>query len=114
MVAWKGTTTFQVPREGTGEGTQNGAEKGTLGGGGRRDEEERVLLSYRNGVARSQPFNELGQLTLYAQSFPAFRFYVNFNSLRRTVAEPRKSMPNESVRPRIHSEDRPSLSTTTE
>lgn len=41
-------------------------------------------LSYRNGVARSQPFNELGQLTLYAQSFPAFRFYVNFNSLRRT------------------------------
>lgn len=43
----------------------------------------RESLSYRNGVARSQPFNELGQLTLYAQSFPAFRFYVNFNSLRR-------------------------------
>lgn len=61
------------------------------GGGGK----ERVLgirepLSYRNGVARSQPFNELGQLTLYAQSFPAFRFYVNFNSLRRTCS--RKSV----------------------
>ena len=24
------------------------------------------------------------QLTLYAPSFPAFRFYVNFNSVRRT------------------------------
>jgi len=50
----------------------------------------REPLSYRNGVARSQPFNELGQLTLYAQSFPAFRFYVNFNSLRRTCS--RKSV----------------------
>lgn len=49
--------------------------------GGRVCPRIREPLSYRNGVARSQPFNELGQLTLYAQSFSAFRFYVNFNSL---------------------------------
>lgn len=69
----------------------------------RREGQEKALLSYRNGVARSQPFNELGQLTLYAQSFPAFRFYVNFNSLRRTVAVPRKSVFAESVCPCTHS-----------
>lgn len=60
------------------------------GEGGGRVPGIRQPLSYRNGVARSQPFNELGQLTLYAQSFPAFRFYVNFNSLRRTCS--RKSV----------------------
>lgn len=73
------------------EGTQN-----VEGGEGRG---KVALLSYRNGVARSQPFNELGQLTLYAQSFPAFRFYVNFNSL-----PPNRAMKEcgESVWPRIH------------
>lgn len=59
-------------------------------------------LSYRNGVARSQPFNELGQLTLYAQSFPAFRFYVNFNSLRRTCS--RKSVFIDESRPHTAAE----------
>lgn len=84
------------------EGTQN--VEGTEGRG------RVALLSYRNGVARSQPFNELGQLTLYAQSFPAFRFYVNFNSLppNRAAKE-----CGESVRPRIRRIG-PSLSTTTE
>lgn len=73
------------------EGTQN--VEGTKGRG------RVALLSYRNGVARSQPFNELGQLTLYAQSFPAFRFYVNFNSLppNRATKE-----CGESVWPCIH------------
>jgi hypothetical protein len=70
-------------RPGGGEGRRRGRTDEGVGRGRGGITEP---LSYRNGVARSQPFNELGQLTLYAPSFPAFRFYVNFNSLRRAPA----------------------------
>lgn len=99
---WEGGGTGGCRRGNSREGTQN--VEGTEGRG------RVALLSYRNGVARSQPFNELGQLTLYAQSFPAFRFYVNFNSLPSNRAA---KECGESVRPRIRRIG-PSLSTTTE
>lgn len=85
---------------GGGGGWRRGnSREGTQNVEGREGRGRVALLSYRNGVARSQPFNELGQLTLYAQSFPAFRFYVNFNSLPSNRAT---KECGESVWPRIY------------